>query len=170
VKRVFVTSVLYTGDLGGLAGADAKCQQRAQAAGLGGTYLAWLADNSQNPNTRFTKSAAAYTRVDGVKIANNFVDLTDGTLLAPINVTELGGPAPIGNTTCAGGGHPTVWTDVLATGNLWFLNGNCAEWTSQAATSTSWGEANMTNTSWSSWCSGGGAVCVWTSALYCFQQ
>lgn len=33
-NRVFVTSDTYTGDLGGLAGADAKCQATADAADL----------------------------------------------------------------------------------------------------------------------------------------
>src|SRR5207248_2675590 len=44
-KRVFVTSVMYDGNLGGLAGADAKCQARATAASLSGTYKAWLSDD-----------------------------------------------------------------------------------------------------------------------------
>ncbi|MCA9638983.1 MAG: DUF4215 domain-containing protein, partial [Myxococcales bacterium] len=82
-RRVFVTSTLYQGNLGGLAGADAKCQARAQAAGLPGTFLAWLSDNTNNPNTRFTKSMGPYVLVNGTKIANNYTDLTDGTLLAP---------------------------------------------------------------------------------------
>lgn len=41
-RRVFVTSQSYTGDLGGLAGADQKCQLAATTAGLGGTWRAWL--------------------------------------------------------------------------------------------------------------------------------
>ena len=36
-KRIFVTSTTYDGNLGGLAGADAKCAARGAAAGLSGS-------------------------------------------------------------------------------------------------------------------------------------
>ena len=168
-RRAFVSSMLYTGALGGIVGADAKCQARAQAAGLPGTFLAWISDDVNTPQTRFTKGVAGYRLVNNTVIATSFADLTDGTLLAPINVNEMGGGPPVGNTSCAGGGFPTVWTGTLATGNIW-VNNQCNQWTSINGTSATWGRATDTNTSWSSWCSGGGAVCVWTSALYCFQQ
>lgn len=41
-RFIFVTSQEYDGDLGGLAGGDAKCQAAADAAGLPGDYQAWL--------------------------------------------------------------------------------------------------------------------------------
>ena len=48
MNLAFVTSQSWAGGaLGGLAGADAKCNAAAVAAGLGGTYVAWLSD-SQN--------------------------------------------------------------------------------------------------------------------------
>jgi hypothetical protein len=40
---MFVTSSGISGNMGGLAGGDAKCAQLAQAAGLPGNYVAWLA-------------------------------------------------------------------------------------------------------------------------------
>lgn len=40
-KKIFVTSVGYIGSLGGESGADDKCQIRATAGGLSGTYKAW---------------------------------------------------------------------------------------------------------------------------------
>lgn len=52
-KTVFVTSQTYTGNLGGLAGADAQCNLLAKAAGLEGSYLAWLSDATESPSTRF---------------------------------------------------------------------------------------------------------------------
>ena len=42
VKRAFVTSTNYNGNLGGLAGANAKCQERATAAGLTGQWKALI--------------------------------------------------------------------------------------------------------------------------------
>ena len=44
-KTVFVSSQTYDGNLGGLAGADAKCQGLADAAGLKGTFKALLLDS-----------------------------------------------------------------------------------------------------------------------------
>jgi len=42
-KRVFVSSTIYSGgQIGNAAGGDTKCQSLAQAAGLTGTYKAWL--------------------------------------------------------------------------------------------------------------------------------
>ncbi|MCA9691087.1 MAG: hypothetical protein KC636_15890, partial [Myxococcales bacterium] len=164
-KRAFVSSALYNGNLGGLMGADDKCQTLADAAGLGGVWLAWISTAGGSPNTRFTKSMQPYVRIDGVQIADDWMDLTDGSLDAPLNVTELGGPAPVGNTSCAGGGHPTVWTATLADANPWATA--CNDFTSTAGSGL-WGEADLTNTFWSGWCSGGN--CSWVSAIYCFEQ
>ena len=89
--RVFVSSTTHSGNLGGLSGADTTCQNLANAAGLPGTYRAWLSDNTQSPSTRFATSTGAYALVNGVTIAASWTDLTDGTLASPITVTELGG-------------------------------------------------------------------------------
>jgi hypothetical protein len=71
------------------------------AAGLPGTYQAWLSDSTGSPNTRFVRSTGPYRLVNGHTIAANFADLTDGILAAPISVTEtLGGV----------GGGATTWT------------------------------------------------------------
>src|SRR5215212_6677746 len=42
---VFLSSITYDGNLGGLSGADAKCQGLAAVAGLPGIYKAWLSDD-----------------------------------------------------------------------------------------------------------------------------
>jgi len=92
VKLVFVTSVGHNGNFGGIAGADSFCQQRATAAGLQGTYKAWLSAGTvgTGPATRFTKAGIPYALVDGTVIANNWADLTDGAINAPLNLTEFG--------------------------------------------------------------------------------
>ena len=77
LKRVFVTSTRYTGDLGGIPGADEKCQSHADAAGLAGTFLAWISDGVDSPATRFARSAEPYVRTDGTKIAEDWDDLVD---------------------------------------------------------------------------------------------
>ena len=47
-----MTSSSWNGNLGGLSGADAKCQQAANATGLGGTWVAWLSDSTHNAKDR----------------------------------------------------------------------------------------------------------------------
>ena len=169
-KVVFVTSELYTGNLGGLAGADMKCQTLAQAAGLSGTFMAWLSDSTDSPATRFIQSQDAYRLVDGTLVASDWADLTDGSLGAAINVTETGAAVPAGTTTCGGGGNNTAWTNTTATGTASVGTSHCNDWSDSAATQARWGNADATASAWTSYCSGGGAVCVWESPLYCFEQ
>ena len=42
IRRVFITEGNYTGNLGGLEGADAKCQQEAESQGFKGKWRAFL--------------------------------------------------------------------------------------------------------------------------------
>jgi hypothetical protein len=127
--------------------------------------MAWISTNLGSPSTRFTQSITSYTLIDGTQVAANWNALIDGNLDAAINMTELGGPAPIGNTSCAGGGFATVWS---ATNTNGVSGGNaCNNFTSNQGSGL-WGQATVTNSAWSSWCSGG--VCTWNSPIYCFQQ
>jgi hypothetical protein len=86
-RLVFVTSTTFTGaEVGGgfgAEGADMHCQRLANAAGHQGRYLAWISDDTSSPRTRFTPSEYPYRRIDGTVIANDFTDLTDGSLLLP---------------------------------------------------------------------------------------
>jgi hypothetical protein len=90
-KLVFVTSVGFKGDFGGVTGADAKCQARADAVKLAGTYKAWLSGSalSSSPSVRFTHAAVPYVLLDGSVVANDWADLTDGTLQHAINLSEV---------------------------------------------------------------------------------
>jgi hypothetical protein len=87
---VFVTSTTYNANLGGLKGADTKCQTVASAAQLDGTFKAWLSDSTTNASDRLTHATVPYVRVDGTHVAENWTDLTDGTLAAPMVITEQG--------------------------------------------------------------------------------
>ena len=164
-KRVFVTSALYKGDFGGLAGADAKCQERAVAAKLPGTYKAWLSTAQSSPSNRFTKATIPYRLVDGTLIANDYTDLTDGTIANPFNKTETGG-APTQVMFC----YPDFirpWSSTAADGTFSAPSGNCTDWTVQTG-AAHWGSGVQTTSSWSQSCSGG--ICSFDAPLYCFQQ
>jgi len=91
-KQVFVTSIGHTGNFGGVTGADQFCMDRAAAGGLAGTFKAWISGSafSSSPASRFARSSIPYVRVDGVQVAADWADLTDGTIDAPITVNEFG--------------------------------------------------------------------------------
>jgi hypothetical protein len=90
--RVFVTNKTFNGSLGGLSGADIKCQAAAARANLGGLWKAWLSDARVSASARLYHSRSPYVRMDGQIIAMNWTDLTDGTLRVPINRTEYNAP------------------------------------------------------------------------------
>src|SRR5205085_6318529 len=88
-KRVFVTSSITYGTMAGYAGADGRCRSAAVAAGLGGTWAAWLSVSDTDAKARIPD--IEYRLVDGTTIvANSKADLLDGALLSPINKDEGG--------------------------------------------------------------------------------
>ncbi len=166
-KTVFVTSESYTGNLGGLAGADQKCNDLAAAAGLSGTYKAWLSDSSASPDTRFTRSAEPYTLVDGTVVASDYNDLVNGSLLAPIDVTEVGDSIS---------GFTKVWTFTFSSGQSAVeATQACsgppggADWTADNSIYLS-GVGRVQDTAYSGWSDYGTQGCGQALPLYCFEQ
>lgn len=159
--RVFLTSTTQDGNLGGLDGADAICQNLALAASLPGAYRAWLSDDAQSPATRFSQSNGPYHLLNGVAIASSWADLTDGTLAAPITLAENG-------ATFDDLGF-RAWTNTRANGSGGGVQDeNCAGWTSSANGSDGdEGQVTATNENWTDFASG---TCNNLFHLYCFQQ
>lgn len=169
-KRAFLTNAIYSGgQIGGLAGADTKCQGAALAGGLTGTYKAWLSDATGSPATRFTQSTAPYVRVDGIVIANNWADLTDGTHNAPLNKTETG--ALGASEAVCDSVTNWVFTNTTTDGNQADGGSSCSDWTSDLGGSI-WGRFTTADSQWTSSCSGGSPVnfCGKRTPLYCFEQ
>ncbi|MEZ4385148.1 MAG: DUF4215 domain-containing protein [Nannocystaceae bacterium] len=159
--RVFVTKATFNGNLGGIAGADAKCTTAATAADLGGAWRAWLSANedANSPSARFDgPKDQAFYRVDNVKIADDWADLTDGSLDAPIDRDEFGETL---------GGTARVWSnvdpDASNEGTV-----DCNTWSSNA----SWRSGNIgsRNLGDSRWTSDGSRNCDSGRRLYCFEQ
>ena len=89
-KLIFVTEDEWNGSLGGLSGADAKCQIEAEKYSFPGTYKAWLSTSKINAKDHALSGDYAYYCVEnhpGTEtpptyhlIAKNNADLLDGTL------------------------------------------------------------------------------------------
>ncbi|MBX7098058.1 MAG: DUF1554 domain-containing protein, partial [Myxococcaceae bacterium] len=122
----FVTSQIFTGALGGIAGADTACQNAAADAGLSGAYRAWLSVDGGSAATRFA-GARGWIRPDG----KPFTDTLDGLLTKhrifyPMMITERGTTTPYATSY--------VWTgtDDNGTGTA----ENCIDWSTADAGST----------------------------------
>lgn len=159
--NVFVTSTTYNGNLGGLIGADEKCQQAAINAGLPGIYAAWLSDSTGSPSTRFKKLNKPYKLVNGTVIANDWADLTDGTLAAPIDVSETGSTISF-----------RAMTSTNINGSLIGTN-HCNNWTNATTSYTATVGSNTSTTS--TWTNNTSETlanrrCNSVKSLYCVQQ
>ncbi len=166
-RVVFVTSAVFNGNLGGLAGADSKCQAAANAIGLPGTFIAWLSDAnpSGEPDSRFVRSGGPYERVDGVTVADSYADLVDCAnpicLRNPILLDEAGNvqSTPVWTGTAFDG-------SVLAGGAAGNL---CSDWTSNNSGATAIiGFPDRVTEFWTN--AEAVSSCAAPRHLYCFEQ
>jgi hypothetical protein len=157
-RRVFISSTPSTANLGGIAGADTKCQNLATAANLGGMWRAWVSSNASSPDTRFTKATVPYRLLDGTMVATNWNDLTNGSILHGIDRDEK-------NVLTSG---TEVWTATTSDGN--FQGGGCNGFTSAAdsAPTAAQGISDRTNGQWTNVYL---QFCDRTNPrIYCFEQ
>jgi hypothetical protein len=135
---VFTTSTTQTAALGGLAGADAICAQRALAAGLAGTYRAWLSTSTVNAIDRLG-SASGWVRPDGKPVLNSVADIAQSKLFYPPRLDEFGNDL---------GADPVVMTATGRDGTLADTNTTitCGDFTSDVDDGsylwTGWASAN----------------------------
>lgn len=155
-RLVFVTESTRTGDVGGPTGADAICANEAAAAGIAGEFKAWLSVSETPVGDRLTQSTLPYVLPNGTRIADDWDDLVDGSIQAPINVDATGQ---------ARGGD--VWTGTLSDGQT-FGAGDCMGFRSEASNivsrcgSTAFDDARWTDAQTPS--------CNTPLRLFCFQQ
>jgi hypothetical protein len=172
---VFVSSVAYTGNLGGLDGADAKCAALALAANLPGQFKAWLSDSTGSPSTRFTHTTLDYVLADHTTLfAHGFAGLPAAEHALDMN--ELGGAAPASDTACAGlNGGTSAWVSSNSNGtpapDVATGLHSCSDWSSEAVETSSVGLGSPTaGNSWVGFCSSGDPTCSKHAAIFCFEQ
>jgi hypothetical protein len=159
-RVVFVTSLTYTGNLGGLAGADAKCQALADASPLprvkGRTFLAWVSTTATSPDARFTHGIKPYIASNEELIASSWSDLTDGSLTSGIERDESGIKRSEG-----------AWTGTKS-GGATYSGAACGNWT--IASFAAGGERGNVGGSGGGWSSGQTDPCALQNHLYCFEK
>ncbi len=172
--RVFVTSTAYDGNLGGIAGADAKCQARADGASLGGTWKAMISDGSTNAISRVLNRTKPVFTIAG-KLAWNpsqqvilggdtnpaygagSLPFGAGLIASAINITELG-------TTPAA---YIVWTGTNTNGQV-VGTSHCSNWTSNSSgISAYYGNASSVS---SIWITQNVSPCNNSYRLYCLED
>lgn len=182
---VFVTSIAVTGDLkdhdplkqSGVAGADHICQALAEAAKIPrhNMFLAWISHDGDHPAARFTQPTEprAYALLNGDEIAADWTDLLDGSLVQPINLTDLYYKSlseeltddEAGNVVLA---NKLVWTNTQPNGSGNGDAQSCDGWTS--ASDEELGRLGSTSKSDAAWTQNNIDDCGLKSRLYCFEQ
>jgi hypothetical protein len=180
---LFVTSASGTGNLSqwpdalavsvtGVAAGDAVCQARATAAGLSGTFVAWLSDSTTDAychvqgytgtvalncgQSSLPVAAGPWVRTDGSPFADTIDKLVNnGQVYAPVRYDETG--TLVTNffyfTGTASSGAATANT--------------CSDWTdSTNSSNTTFGSSDGTTYFWTSY---GDTDCSVTDHLLCFQ-
>lgn len=168
-RRIFVSSRTVTGDMSAQGGPDAICSTIAEEQNLGGTWASWTVLDNDGPRARLSRAQVPYVRRDGVVVAEDFSDLGDGELAAPILLDELGREAS--------GTQGLVWPMAI-TGSpddgRWDSTTPqpqpCDNWTTTEG-SAAWGRADVT-VGWSDYDEGapGGPACAQEWHLYCLEQ
>lgn len=156
---IFVTNETFLpgsqpGLLSGVLDGDQKCQDRADVANLPGTFKAWLSDDNSNAASRQASGGGPYVLVDDTVVADDWNDLTDGTLDHAIDLDEFGNPTS----------GASVWTGTTPPGAV-IADKTCGWWFSSVGTGRR-GTSSGTDGTWSSATDGD---CSSVAHLYCIE-
>ena len=149
-KLLFVTGGTWTGNLGGLSGADAKCNAEAVARVYTGQYQALLGSAQGRPHTRSKQYSLDYLSSADDVLRRGFLELfTSGPDYAIVE------------------DRSTTWTGLNARGDL--AGQDCAAWTSASFEQT--GQAGYAEQRGpGEWISGEAFSCNTHLRLYCIEQ
>jgi hypothetical protein len=162
---VFVSSTLSDGDLGGIVAADNECQRLAANAGLrGNNWFAWLSSDVDSdpgsPAGHFPQQTTPYFLVNGTRVADNWNDLTDGSLAHPINRDESGAEV-------TDDGNHYVWTGTQTNGTA--AGPDCSSFTATGGAEPR-GQAGDATASNGDWTASFLQFCNFNNVrIYCFK-
>ena len=124
---MFVTSspITFT-SVTNLGVADQHCNTLASAAGLPGTYMAWLSSASQSIRNRFPSAARGWVRTDGKPFTDRFDDVLAGKIFYPPNIDETRQQyiGPVATGTGADGSPVETCNDLSGVPNVFVTMGS----------------------------------------------
>lgn len=153
MKRIFVTATAYDGNLGGLTGADQKCNLAAQSALLGGVWKAWLSDSTTNAIDRIEDVGPWKLVFYGVAF-NNKANMATIPHIG-IDTTEEYYTLHYSEQ---------IWTGTKTGGHS--SGSNCGDWLMNS--SSVFGSCGSASAS--SWTEQANSVCVIPKRFYCIEQ
>jgi hypothetical protein len=152
-RRAFVTVQPFMPS-GGVAAADALCQQEAAGAGLSGasSFLALLGTTTTTPISRFSLAGPTWVRLDGIPVADSPLAFAAAAWRTSLSVTPIGTYAALGAYT---GNVPNQVGQAT-----------CADWTSTSSTLS-----GVTGASYASGSAGSfsGIFACSGQSLYCLE-
>lgn len=169
-RIAFLSSLKFDGNLGGLAGADEKCQQLAATFDpeLAHTYVAWLSDANSPAISRLTPANLPIVLRTGLQVAASLNELVTTGPFPGIYLTD-------DDQTLT---DKEVWTDTMFNGQT-FESSHCEGWGSNdgllnARFGYNWLPVNSpvlptwTKDHW--WTSNDNGTCAALRRLYCFEN
>jgi hypothetical protein len=164
---IFVTSQSWNGNLGGVSGADSKCQVLADDAELDGTFKAWISQSvSSSPAQSWSPPTLdlPYYLVDGTtKVADGWEHLFNANnheLHHAINQDENGQTVT---------GALRAWTNTNWNGNV-VSTDDCDGWSIGYYYHDGKGKYGGVEDKDHHWSWKGEVNCNWKIRLYCIQQ
>lgn len=157
-RKVFVSSLPYQGDLGGLDGADAKCQGLANAAlpKPVGTFRAWLSTDKESAAEHIgPEFTGIYELTNGTAVAVGLKGLTNPPLINAIDRNEKGTPFVVVG----------VWTGTGANGMA--FGSHCNSWQSPGIQPTA--TTGVSSSKDGTWTNMLEQTCSGSNHLYCFE-
>lgn len=152
--KVFVSSTTHNARYGGLAGADKICNDLAKAAGVSGTFVAWLSNKDGPHAVNRVTSTGPWTLVGTTQVvAATKAELTSGTLKRAIDRDENGAAAA----------ESSVWTGTGQNGM--YETNDCDQWTTGNN-----GRSGQTDETDDDWTSNTVDDCDALHRVYCFQN
>ena len=164
--RMFVTQGLYSGNLSGLTGADAKCQNdAANPAGAGaGNWKAMVSGSTRTACTsNDCSSNGSAENLDWVLKPNTPYKRPDGTQIAATNASAIFA-FPIANSIEAVGNN--TWTGFYATWTRVDGGDNCNDWTNDGGNAIYALSGSATATAIANF----HIACSNTYRIYCVEQ
>ncbi|WP_440994407.1 DUF1554 domain-containing protein [Cysteiniphilum litorale] len=128
-RLIFITMQSFNGNLGGVEGANDKCQLEASSRGMHGQYKAILPDTSRSVKDNIGFDQTAY-----------YINLNGEVVAAP-NTLFLGNlKNPIAKDT-----ENYVWSGFAVYDDVYGLSGNCNNWTNDGTSNSPQYFANVAN-------------------------